>query len=77
MKDDDWKVLMHSLSLYVQAIPFSKGTSQKEQDAIADHMIGVAEYIEGHSQPPFVTALSEQADAKNDLRAELSKKDLS
>lgn len=68
MRDQDWEVLMKALSIYVQGIHFSKGTTQAEQNAIADHMIGVAEVIEKHPQPAFVKA---GADANIRLRKEL------
>ena len=68
MRDQDWEVLMKALSIQAQAIHFSKGTSQEERNAIADHMIGVAEFIENHPQPAFVRA---GADANIRLRKEL------
>lgn len=59
---DDWNVLMHALSIQVQAIHFSKGTSQKDQEAIADHMIGVADFIEAYPVPQYVKTISECSD---------------
>ena len=56
---DDWKILMKALAIKAQAIHFSKGTTQREQDAIADHMIGVAEFIENDPVPTFIKAISD------------------
>jgi hypothetical protein len=62
VKAEDWRILMAALSIRAQAVPFSKGTTQLEKDAIADYMIGVAEVIEAYPVPQYVKALSESAD---------------
>jgi len=59
MIEDDWKILMKALAIKAQAIHFSKGTTQREKDAIADHMIGVAEFIENDRVPTFIKAISD------------------
>lgn len=56
---DDWKILMKALAIKAQAIHFSKGTTQREQDAIADHMIVVAGFIERDPVPTFIKAISD------------------
>ena len=68
MRDEDWKTLMKALSIYAQGVHFSKGTTQREQNAIADHMIGVAEVIENYRQPLYIEAM---AAANIRLRKEL------
>lgn len=62
MISEDWKVLMHALSIQAQAVPFSKGLKQRERDAIADHMIGVADFIHSLPQPRYIEALSQVGD---------------
>ena len=59
---DDWKVLMQALSIRVQGIHFSKGTTQREKDAIADYMIGVADAIEAYPVPLPIQAISDCSD---------------
>jgi hypothetical protein len=69
MIDADWKVLMHALSIKVQAIHFSNETTQRERDAIADHMIGIADLIEAYPVPTFIRALS---DAHSELLSDMN-----
>lgn len=59
MIEDDWKILMKALSIRAQAVHFSKGTTQREKDAIADHMIGIADMIQAYPVPTFIKCLSE------------------
>ena len=73
MRDQDWQTLMKALSIYVQGIHFSKGTTQGEQEAIADHMLGVAKVIEEYRQPQFIVSMT---DANIRLRKELEERDL-
>lgn len=73
MRDQDWEGLMKAMSIHVQAIHFSNGTSQGEQNAITDHMIGVASFIEKYRQPQYVQAIS---DVNIRLRKDLEEKEL-